>query len=189
MIGDQSSGKSTLLEQLVMLPVFPRAHRRCTLAPIHVRMRRSKDSVAQLSVQRRNDGNAKGLQGSKVTIQTSNPTHAACNGREGEVVCVDANGRCEVSVFRDDVSPGMRTSIYLPAADLVVTDCMRAESNAAATKPTRAFDRSIRSTDQVPCFDAFRASVKPRVARSDPPGQRLRIRAASHARGRERGKR
>ena len=52
-LGDESAGKSTILEQLAMLPVFPRKKRFCTRLAIHVRLRRSPDakSVATLSVQ------------------------------------------------------------------------------------------------------------------------------------------
>jgi hypothetical protein len=51
-LGDESAGKSTILEQLAMLPVFPRKKRFCTRLAIHVRLRRSPDakSVATLSV-------------------------------------------------------------------------------------------------------------------------------------------
>lgn len=52
-VGDESAGKSTILEQLAMLPVFPRKKRFCTRLAIHVRLRRSheKPSVAKLTVQ------------------------------------------------------------------------------------------------------------------------------------------
>ncbi|KAL3929338.1 MAG: hypothetical protein SGPRY_002005 [Prymnesium sp.] len=39
-IGDESSGKSTVLEQLIGLPLFPRKKTFCTRMPIHVRLRR-----------------------------------------------------------------------------------------------------------------------------------------------------
>jgi hypothetical protein len=35
-LGDESAGKSTILEQLAMLPVFPRKKRFCTRLAIHV---------------------------------------------------------------------------------------------------------------------------------------------------------
>ena len=39
-IGDESSGKSTVLEQLMRMPLFPRKQEFCTRLPIHVRLRR-----------------------------------------------------------------------------------------------------------------------------------------------------
>jgi len=39
-IGDESAGKSTVLEQLIRMPLFPRKQVFCTRLPIHVRMRR-----------------------------------------------------------------------------------------------------------------------------------------------------
>jgi len=39
-IGDESAGKSTVLEQLIRLPLFPRRKTFCTRLPIHVRLRR-----------------------------------------------------------------------------------------------------------------------------------------------------
>ena len=39
-IGDESSGKSTVLEQLIRMPLFPRRKTFCTRLPIHVRLRR-----------------------------------------------------------------------------------------------------------------------------------------------------
>ncbi len=38
-IGDESSGKSSVLERLAMMPIFPYNHRMCTRLPIHVRLR------------------------------------------------------------------------------------------------------------------------------------------------------
>eukprot|EP00930_Biecheleria_cincta_P046873 TRINITY_DN32401_c0_g1_i1.p1 TRINITY_DN32401_c0_g1~~TRINITY_DN32401_c0_g1_i1.p1 ORF type:complete len:630 (+),score=135.12 TRINITY_DN32401_c0_g1_i1:560-2449(+) len=49
-IGDESAGKSTILEQLARLPVFPRKKRFCTRLAIHVRLRRSESINASLSV-------------------------------------------------------------------------------------------------------------------------------------------
>ena len=50
-IGDESAGKSTILEQLANMPIFPRNRRFCTRLPIHLRLRRDPDaSKAQLSV-------------------------------------------------------------------------------------------------------------------------------------------
>merc|ERR1711966_424463 len=51
-VGDESSGKSTVLEQLAMLSVFPRKRRFCTRMTINVRLRRSHDepSLTTLTV-------------------------------------------------------------------------------------------------------------------------------------------
>ena len=52
-IGDESAGKSTVLEQLTMFPVFPRSRRFCTRCAIHLRLRRMTiqgESVARISV-------------------------------------------------------------------------------------------------------------------------------------------
>ncbi|CAJ1397421.1 unnamed protein product [Effrenium voratum] len=40
-VGDESAGKSTILEMLAMLPVFPRNARCCTRMAIHLRLRRT----------------------------------------------------------------------------------------------------------------------------------------------------
>ena len=51
-IGDESAGKSTILEQLANMPIFPRKRRFCTRLPVHLRLRRDPDtSKAQLWVQ------------------------------------------------------------------------------------------------------------------------------------------
>jgi hypothetical protein len=50
-IGQESSGKSTLLERLAMMPIFPRDRRLCTRLPIHVRLRNvDKCEAATLEV-------------------------------------------------------------------------------------------------------------------------------------------
>ena len=41
-IGQESSGKSTLLERLTMMPIFPRDHSFCTRMPLHVQLRHSE---------------------------------------------------------------------------------------------------------------------------------------------------
>jgi histone H2A len=41
-IGDENSGKSSVLERLVMMPIFPRNKRFCTRVPIHVQLRNSE---------------------------------------------------------------------------------------------------------------------------------------------------
>ena len=40
-VGEESSGKSSVLERLMMTPLLPRADNICTRLPIHVRLRRS----------------------------------------------------------------------------------------------------------------------------------------------------
>jgi hypothetical protein len=40
-VGEESSGKSSVLERLMMTPMLPRAESICTRLPIHVRLRRS----------------------------------------------------------------------------------------------------------------------------------------------------
>jgi len=44
-IGQESSGKSSLLERLVMMPIFPRNKMFCTKVPIHVRLRYSEEGL------------------------------------------------------------------------------------------------------------------------------------------------
>jgi hypothetical protein len=41
-IGQESSGKSTLLERLALMPIFPRDNAFCTRMPLHVRLRHSE---------------------------------------------------------------------------------------------------------------------------------------------------
>jgi hypothetical protein len=45
-IGAESSGKSSLLQRLVMMPIFPTDDRMCTRMPIHVRLRNSAEAQA-----------------------------------------------------------------------------------------------------------------------------------------------
>lgn len=40
-MGDESAGKSTILEMLAMIPLFPRKRRSCTRLAIHLRLRRT----------------------------------------------------------------------------------------------------------------------------------------------------
>jgi hypothetical protein len=52
-IGDESSGKSTVLEQLIRMPLFPRKKTFCTRLPIHVRLRRpdaARDECASVTM-------------------------------------------------------------------------------------------------------------------------------------------
>ena len=44
-VGDEASGKSSLLERLTMLPVFPTSRKGYTRVPMKVRMRRSSSMV------------------------------------------------------------------------------------------------------------------------------------------------
>ena len=56
-LGDESSGKSTVLEQLSMMPVFPRNDIFCTKMPIYLRLRRSPDrATAIFTVRKKKDG-------------------------------------------------------------------------------------------------------------------------------------
>jgi hypothetical protein len=45
-IGAESSGKSSLLQRLVMMPIFPTDDSMCTRMPIHVRLRNSAEAQA-----------------------------------------------------------------------------------------------------------------------------------------------
>ena len=45
-IGAEKSGKSTLLERLLMIPIFPTAEEFCTRVPIHIRLRNSTEAKA-----------------------------------------------------------------------------------------------------------------------------------------------
>ena len=44
-VGEESSGKSSVLERLMMTPLLPRAESICTRLPIHVRLRRSDQAL------------------------------------------------------------------------------------------------------------------------------------------------
>jgi len=44
-VGQESSGKSSVLERLMMMPLLPRADNICTRLPIHVRLRRSDKAM------------------------------------------------------------------------------------------------------------------------------------------------
>ena len=44
-VGEESSGKSSVLERLMMTPLLPRAENICTRLPIHVRLRRSDQAL------------------------------------------------------------------------------------------------------------------------------------------------
>ncbi|KAJ1481216.1 Dynamin family-domain-containing protein, partial [Baffinella frigidus] len=45
MIGQQSSGKSSILERLAMMPLFPRGEGTITRLPIHVHLRNAETSL------------------------------------------------------------------------------------------------------------------------------------------------
>ncbi|KAL1499354.1 hypothetical protein AB1Y20_011561 [Prymnesium parvum] len=49
-IGDESAGKSTVLEQLIKMPLFPRKKTFCTRLPIHVRLRRPELDRASVTM-------------------------------------------------------------------------------------------------------------------------------------------
>jgi hypothetical protein len=49
-IGEENSGKSSVLERLAMMPIFPRNHRLCTRLPIHVRLR-NKDKCMPTTIE------------------------------------------------------------------------------------------------------------------------------------------
>jgi hypothetical protein len=44
-VGQESSGKSSVLERLMMTPLLPRDENICTRLPIHVRLRRSHKAM------------------------------------------------------------------------------------------------------------------------------------------------
>ena len=50
MIGPENTGKSTILERLALMSIFPIAEGICTRMPIHVRLRRSKTSEPPLLI-------------------------------------------------------------------------------------------------------------------------------------------
>ena len=50
MIGPENTGKSTILERLALMSIFPIAEGICTRMPIHVRLRRSKNSEPPLLI-------------------------------------------------------------------------------------------------------------------------------------------
>jgi GTPase SAR1 family protein len=45
-LGQESTGKSSILERLAMMSLFPRAETICTRVPIHVRMRNTATATA-----------------------------------------------------------------------------------------------------------------------------------------------
>jgi hypothetical protein len=49
-LGNESHGKSTLLERIIGLPIFPRDRNICTRCPIRVKIRRGEPSIAKLYV-------------------------------------------------------------------------------------------------------------------------------------------
>ena len=63
-IGDESAGKSTILEQLANVPIFPRKRRFCTQMPIELRLRRDPDdSKATLMIYKTQPDGSKELEG------------------------------------------------------------------------------------------------------------------------------
>lgn len=51
-VGNESIGKSTLLERLAMMPLFPRGERRCTRMKIEIRLRRGPTKNPRLTLYR-----------------------------------------------------------------------------------------------------------------------------------------
>jgi GTP-binding protein EngB required for normal cell division len=49
-VGNENAGKSSVLERLCMIPIFPRDEQLCTRMPIHVRLRRGPAKAPQLEV-------------------------------------------------------------------------------------------------------------------------------------------
>jgi GTP-binding protein EngB required for normal cell division len=49
-VGNESIGKSTLLERLAMMPLFPRGERRCTRMKVEIRLRRGADKNPSLKL-------------------------------------------------------------------------------------------------------------------------------------------
>jgi len=69
-LGDESSGKSTLLEQLAMMAIFPRSESFCTRMAISVRLRRNPDPAAARAVISvcSKDGSQEVPHGNEVTV-------------------------------------------------------------------------------------------------------------------------
>jgi len=62
-IGDASAGKSTILEQLAMMPIFPRNECFCTRLAIHVRLRRNPLKAEAIISVRSKTGDQETIQG------------------------------------------------------------------------------------------------------------------------------
>ncbi len=69
-VGNENSGKSTLLERLCMMPIFPHDEHICTRMRIEVRMRRGEPKAPQLKVLDNTDG-------SVLTAKDGVPTETA----------------------------------------------------------------------------------------------------------------
>mmetsp|Transcript_4465 Transcript_4465/g.11603 ORF Transcript_4465/g.11603 Transcript_4465/m.11603 type:complete len:980 (-) Transcript_4465:191-3130(-) len=68
MIGEESTGKSTVLERLAMMAIFPRDDEICTRMPVHVRLRFSeRSSAAKLEVYNKR---TKATEGEAIVIPT-----------------------------------------------------------------------------------------------------------------------
>lgn len=65
-LGMESHGKSTLLERLIGLPLFPRDRKRCTACPIRVHLRRNPSQITTIRI--RDRGNQKTFAGSESII-------------------------------------------------------------------------------------------------------------------------
>ncbi len=68
-VGNENCGKSSVLERLCMMPIFPRDEELCTRIPIHVRLRRGIAKAPQLEVT--------STEGSSVKMPISVPAECA----------------------------------------------------------------------------------------------------------------
>ena len=57
--GPQNAGKSTLLERLAMMPLFPKGDGLCTRVPIRIRLRNGAEQAPELSIFKREAGEEK----------------------------------------------------------------------------------------------------------------------------------
>eukprot|EP01044_Picomonas_judraskeda_P011200 COSAG03_NODE_1504_length_3971_cov_7.241219_1_plen_768_part_00 len=60
-VGNENAGKSSVLERLCMMPIFPRDENLCTRCPIHVRLRRGPAKAPQLEVTDANGGSSQSI--------------------------------------------------------------------------------------------------------------------------------
>lgn len=93
-LGNESHGKSTILERLIGFPVFPRARGLCTRCPIRVELRRSKDFLCTIEV--RNRDNQSTLEGSRISVslesisqEVQNKMDELCPQDRGKAIVMD----------------------------------------------------------------------------------------------------